>query len=76
MPPRAPKTQSVAVLQPSGTPAEKAKRGRKKTLVDPLTRSIRIERADWERLDRWASDNNCESCCEAVTEAIRQVTGG
>ena len=53
----------------TGKPA----RGRKRTIADPLTRSIRIGRADWDRLDRWAEENNIESYCEAVAELIRRL---
>jgi hypothetical protein len=70
MAPRSRKTQSQT--EPLA-PQEKPARGRKRTIADPLTRSIRIGRADWDRLDRWAAANNVGSCCEAVAEAIRQL---
>jgi hypothetical protein len=45
-------------------------RGRPQFLADPVTTSIRIEREDLERLDRWAEGQSL-SRSQAVARAIR-----
>ena len=54
--------------------AEKTKRGRGRPqeLADPVTTTIRIERADLDQLDRWAAQRSL-SRCQAAAAAFRAL---